>query len=89
MDIDYSYSTFKMNFYLSKSLFDNKLRLNFNANDIFGTDRYKTKRELNNVSLNILNNLNNRNISFSATYNFNLSKKKYKGNNITDELKRL
>lgn len=89
MDIDYSYNTFKMNIYLSKNLFKNKLRLNFNANDIFGTDRYKTKREINNVSLNILNNLNNRNISFSVTYNFNSSKKKYKGNSSTDELNRL
>jgi len=89
LDFDYSYDVFRINGYLSKTFLDRKLTINFFARDIFGTDRYKTRRDVNNVSVNVMNNLNNRSLTLSVTYSFNSTKKKYQGSNATEEYKRL
>jgi hypothetical protein len=88
-EIDYMYPVFRMNVYLSKTFMNDKLRVNLRGDDILGTDRYKTLREINNVSLSVLNDLNKQSISLSISYNLNTAKSKYKGEQASKELNRL
>jgi hypothetical protein len=89
-EIDYIYGVFRMNLYLSKTFFNDKLRINLQGNDIFGTDKYKNRQEINNVSFFVCNDWNKRGISLTVSYNFNATKSKYKGENaVKGEVNRL
>ena len=89
-EIDYVYNIFRMNVYISKTFFNNKLRLNLQGNDIWGTDKYKRRQEINNVAYFVCNDWNKRGVSLSVSYNFNSTKSKYKGENAAkDEMNRL
>ncbi|MDR2127106.1 MAG: outer membrane beta-barrel protein [Prevotellaceae bacterium] len=89
-EIDYMYDVFRMNVYVSKTFFKDKLRINIQGNDILGTDKYKTRQEINNVSFVVCNDWNKRSISLSVSYNFNAAKSKYKGENaVKGEMNRL
>lgn len=88
-DIDYMYNVFRMNAYLFKTFLNDKVRVNLRCDDIFGTDRYKSLREINAVSLHVLNDLDKRGVTLSVSYNFNEAKSKYKGEQASDEINRL
>lgn len=78
-EIDYMYGSFKMSVYLSKTFFGNRLRVTLNGDDIFGTNRYRALREINNTRLYVNNDLDKRSIALLVSYNFNTTKSKYKG----------
>jgi hypothetical protein len=85
----YMYNTFNAEILLSKQFFDNKLRINLGADDIFGTDKEKRVRETNGIWSYIWKDLNTRNINISLTYNFNAAQSKYKGEQASEELNRM
>ena len=89
-EIDYMYNIFRMDVFLSKTFFNGQLRVNLQGNDILGTDKYKKRKEINEVSFFVCNDWNSRGVPFSLSYNFNATKSKYKGENAAiGELNRL
>ena len=88
-DIDYLYNSFQADMFLSKHFFNNKLRVNFGINDIFGTFKQEVITIGNDVQAYRWKNLNTRNINISINYDFNSIKSKYKGEQASDELNRL
>ncbi|MCL1942919.1 MAG: TonB-dependent receptor [Candidatus Azobacteroides sp.] len=88
-DMDYLYDDFRADLLLSKPFFNNKLRINAGADDIFGTSKQELTNICNNVRSYLRKNLNTQNISISISYDFNSVKSKYKGEQASDELNRL
>lgn len=88
-DIDYVYDSFQADVYASKQFFNNKLRINLGAEDIFGTYKYESSTIINNAQSYIWKNLNTRNVYISISYHFNSTRSKYKGEQASDELNRL
>lgn len=88
-DMIYVYDNFQADLTLSKYFFNNKLRINIGANDIFGTSCQKVLLETREIWSHIRKDLNTRNVNISISYNFNATKSKYKGEQASDELNRL
>ena len=78
-EVDYMYDSFRTNIYLSKTFFGNRLRVTLKGDDIFGTDRYRALREIDNTRFYVDNDLDSRSIALSVSYNFNTTRSKYKG----------
>lgn len=78
-EVDYMYGSFRTNVYLSKTFFGNRLRVTLKGDDIFGTDRYRALREIDNTRFYVDNDLDSRSIALSVSYNFNTTRSKYKG----------
>ena len=88
--LTYYYDTFHADLFLSKHFFNNKLRVNLGANDIFGG--YSNFKDLtigNNCQKITKKDYNARNVKISISYDFNATKSKYKGEQASDELNRL
>jgi hypothetical protein len=88
-DMIYVYDNFQTDLTLSKYFFNNKLRINIGANDIFGTSRQKVLLKTGEIGSYICKDLNTRSITVSVSYNFNSTRSKYKGEQASDELNRL
>ena len=89
LNLYYMYEGFLMDIYLSKTFFDDKLRINLQGNDIFNTDRSKRNMRINNISVYNLNDLNSCGATLSVSYRFNATESKYKGKRASDEINRL
>ena len=87
--ITYIYDTFRTDILLSKQFFDNKLRINLSANDIFGTNKQKSVTATNGGWSYLWKDNNTRNINISINYSFNATDSKYKGKQASNELNRL
>ena len=75
-EVDYMYGSFRTNVYLSKTFFGNRLRVTLKGDDIFGTDRYRALREIDNTRFYVDNDLDSRSIALSVSYNFNTTRSK-------------
>lgn len=88
--ITYYYDTFHADLFLSRRFFNNKLRVNLGANDIFGGySHFKDLTIGNNCQKITIKDYNARNVKISISYDFNTTKSKYKGEHASDELNRL
>lgn len=74
---------------LQKSLMDKKLKLRFNMDDIFQTNRWEGKLNYQNVNLAVVNRYISRRANFSVSYNFgNQNVKSARNRNTaTDDIK--
>ena len=88
-ELYYVYNNFRVNAYLAKSFFNDKVRVNLRGNDIFNTDMQKNDISVNNIISKIRNNYNTQGIYLSITYRFNSTSNKYKGEAASNELNRL
>ena len=88
-NLSYVYGASSVDFYLTKLLFNDKLKISIKGNDIFNTDRKKREMHLGNVAVFQDGDQNSRRLTISVVYNFNSTKSKYKGESATDELNRL
>lgn len=79
--------SFRLDAYVSKLLWKDKLRINFRATDILGTVKYENTISLFPVYMRVHNNMHTQGFSLSITYNFNTTKSKYKGKEAGKELK--
>lgn len=72
-----------------KSLMDKKLKLRFNMDDIFQTNRWEGKLDYQNVNLVVVNRYISRRANFSVSYNFgNQNVKSARNRNTaTDDIK--
>ena len=85
-----SYSqNFNCNIHCVKDFFNEKLRLKFAVNNLFNTSREKWSKNTNNIILNKWNDANRCTFIFTASYQINPSKNKYRGEKSTTELNRL
>ena len=85
-----SYSqNFDCNIHCVKDFFNEKLRLKFAVNNLFNTSREKWSKNTNNIILNKWNDANRCTFIFTASYQINPSKNKYKGEKSSNELNRL
>jgi hypothetical protein len=87
--IDYTYDFFCTDIYLSKLVFNKKLRINIGAENIFNTEKQKSFLIMNCIETHKWKDANTRNINISISYNFNTARSKYKGEQASDELNRL
>jgi outer membrane receptor protein involved in Fe transport len=84
------YSRFRTDIYLSKTFFAEKLRVNISGNDIFNTDKYRSKSNINGIYSDGWSDLFcHPRLSISLTYNFNAAQSKYKGEQASEELNRM
>ncbi|KGF16461.1 hypothetical protein HMPREF1640_09580 [Prevotella sp. S7-1-8] len=85
-----SYSqNFDCNIHCVKDFFNEKLRLKFAVNNLFNTSREKWSKNTNNIILNKWNDADRCTFIFTASYQINPSKNKYKGEKSSNELNRL
>lgn len=85
-----SYSqNFDCNIHCVKDFFNEKLRLKFAVNNLFNTSREKWGKNTNNIILNKWNDADRCTFIFTASYQINPSKNKYKGEKSSNELNRL
>ena len=87
-EVDYVHSQLNLNTYLTARLFNERLQLTLRGLNLLNTP-YEYHRIINNVDTHLINHLNGRGITFSASYNFNATKSKYKGEDSSDEIYRL
>lgn len=78
-----------LNIYVSKRFFDDRLRVNLRATDLFGRMDYEFSQVMNNVLMDVRNDLDSRGVFLSLSYYFNQTKSKYKGKPVGNELRRL
>lgn len=83
---DFSWST---NVYVNTSFFKDQLLVGVQGNDIFNTYSDDVSYRFNHLNTYWKNSMYRQSLVFSLTYRFNASPKRYKGNNATDELRRL
>lgn len=88
-DLAYYSQNFDCNIYCIKDFFNEKLRLKFAVNNLFNTSREKWSKNTNNIILNKWNDANRCTFIFTASYQINPSKNKYKGEKSSNELNRL
>jgi hypothetical protein len=88
-NIAYYYNSYRVNIGLVKIFSNGKLRLNLKANDIFNSDKEKWTMNINNINTSKRGINNFRGITFSATYLFNNTKSKYKGESTSNEFNRV
>lgn len=85
-----SYSqNFDCNIHCVKDFFNEKLRLKFAVNNLFNTSREKWSKNTNNIILNKWNDADRCTFIFTASYQINPSKNKYKGEKSSNELNRV
>lgn len=88
-DLAYYSQNFDCNIHCIKDFFNEKLRLKFAVNNLFNTSREKWSKNTNNIILNKWNDANRCTFIFTASYQINPSKNKYKGEKSSNELNRL
>jgi hypothetical protein len=88
-NIAYYYNSYRINIGLIKTVLNGKLRFNLKANDIFNSDKEKWIMNINNIYASKRGYYNLRGITFSATYLFNNTRSKYKGEPASEELDRV
>lgn len=84
-DISFVKSAFRTDIRLNKRFFDNKLNVTLAANDIFATDLERWSLYLNKVDMNKWNDSDSRGVYLQATYTFNATRSKYKGQGAANE----
>jgi len=87
--IDYIYNYFCANVYVSKLFLNKKLKINIGAENLFNLEKQKFETKMNGINMSVFKDNNTQNVYISATYNFNATKNKYKGEQASDELNRL
>ena len=88
-DLAYYSQNFNCNVHCVKELFNEKLRLKFAVNNLFNTSREKWSKNTNNIILNKWNDANRCTFVFTASYQINPTKNKYRGEKSSNELNRL
>lgn len=88
-DLAYYSQNFDCNIYCVKEFFNEKLRLKLAVNNLFNTSREKWSKNTNNIILNKWNDADRCTFIFTASYQINPSKNKYKGEKSSNELNRL
>lgn len=88
-DLSYYSQNFDCNIHCVKDFFNEKLRLKFAVNNLFNTSREKWSKNTNNIILNKWNDADRCTFIFTASYQINPSKNKYKGEKSSNELNRL
>lgn len=98
---DFNYSTcgnnklvyyandFLMGVYVYKSFLNERLRLNIQLDNVLNTSKDKWSINVNDIYLKKYSNQPSTAVILSLTYNFNTSASKYKGQESSDEIKRL
>ena len=81
--------SWRTNIYINTSFFDNKLLVGLEGIDIFNTISDAYLGNFNGLNTYMDDNMYRRTLTFSLTYRFNASPKRYKGSNASDEMYRL
>ncbi len=77
-----------VNLKVSKSFFDENLKLLFQANNILDSKVMRYRSDINNISM-LIDRDAFRSFSLAITYNFNTKSSRYKGESSSEELNRL
>lgn len=85
----YMYDSSAIGFYLTKHFLNKKLRINISGSDVFNMARRKRIMDMNNIVALQSQHREQRMFTISATYRFNSTKDKYKGERATREANRL
>ena len=88
-DLSYYYSEFDLGAYCIKSFLNDRLRLKLAIDNALNTSKEKWRKDTNGILLDKWADYDRRTVSFTVTYRFNPSKRKYKGEASTDEINRL
>lgn len=81
--------SWRTNVYVNTSFFDDKLQVGLEGIDIFNTINEDALGNFNGLNMYTESNMYRRTLTFSMTYRFNASPKRYKGSNASDEIYRL
>lgn len=87
--LSYMYDSSAIGFYLTKHFLNKKLRINISGSDIFNMAQRKRIMDMNNIVALQSQHREQRMFTISATYRFNSTKDKYRGERATREANRL
>lgn len=87
--LSYIYDSSSIGFYITKHFLNKKLRINISGSDVFNMAQRKRLIDVNDIVALQRQHREQRMFTVSATYRFNATKNKYKGNNATNEVYRL
>jgi hypothetical protein len=74
---------------VAKKFLQDRLSLQFAANDIFKTNTVKWEMDYGKINMLYDKNIDSRSVSLTVTYRFNSTTNKYKGQQASDEINRL
>jgi hypothetical protein len=87
--VAYVYPSWGIDLRLSKRFISNRLIVQLAASDIFKTNTNHWNIDYGNINMLYNKNLDSRQVSLTATYRFNATQNRFKGQQSTDEINRL